>query len=45
MLLQLESVGKTFPGAHSEVTALDDVSLDVDPGQLVAVCGPSGCGK
>ncbi len=45
MLLQLESVGKTFPGARGDINALDDVSLEVDAGQLVAVCGPSGCGK
>ena len=30
-------------GAH--VQALQDVSLDLRPGQLMSVLGPSGCGK
>ncbi len=38
----LRGYGRTFPGGH---TVLEDVSLDVAPGELVAVLGPSGCGK
>ena len=37
----LESVSKSF-GA---VRAVEDVTLEVDRGELVAVLGPSGCGK
>jgi spermidine/putrescine transport system ATP-binding protein len=31
--------------SYGQVTAVDDVSLDVTPGQFVTLLGPSGCGK
>lgn len=37
----VEAVSKRF----GNVQALDNVSLDVQPGELVALLGPSGCGK
>ena len=40
-LLRIEGVSKRF----SEVTALEEVSLDIFSGEFFALLGPSGCGK
>ena len=44
--ISLEGVTKRFLTPSGEVfTAIQDVSFDVEPGQFVAVVGPTGCGK
>ena len=40
--ISLEGVTKRFPGG---VVAVDDLSLEVEPGEFLVLVGPSGCGK
>jgi ABC-type lipoprotein export system ATPase subunit len=44
-LLSARGLRKTYGRGDALVRAVDDVSLDVDSGETVAIMGPSGCGK
>ena len=39
--IRLEGISKEFPGVH----ALENVTIDIAPGELFTLLGPSGCGK
>ncbi len=47
MYLTLENITKVFPGRGNvgEVTAVHNVDLEIQKGELVTLLGPSGCGK
>jgi NitT/TauT family transport system ATP-binding protein len=42
-VVSIEGVTKTFP--QGNVTALQDIDLELKPGEFVSLIGPSGCGK
>ena len=44
-VLTLDGVTKRFSGPDGDVTAVDDVSLEVEAGEFLVLVGPSGCGK
>jgi putative ABC transport system ATP-binding protein len=44
-LVRTENLTKIYGSGDAAVTALDNVSMEVDSGEFVAIMGPSGCGK
>jgi phosphate transport system ATP-binding protein len=42
-VVSIRNLTKTFP--QGSVTALQDIELDLRPGEFVSLIGPSGCGK
>jgi len=44
-LLSLEGLSVVYPGLDGEVTAVNQVSLSVAPGEILAIIGESGAGK
>ena len=44
-MLRIEGLSKYFRTEEVETIALNHVSMEVAPGEFVAIMGPSGCGK
>jgi oligopeptide/dipeptide ABC transporter ATP-binding protein len=44
-LLSVAHVTHRYPAARDDRPVLNDVSVDIEPGQILAVVGESGCGK
>ena len=48
-MLKISELTRTFPatksGDQEAVTAVDNISVELEPGELFTLLGPSGCGK
>ncbi|MCB0296329.1 MAG: ATP-binding cassette domain-containing protein, partial [Calditrichaeota bacterium] len=44
-MIKTVNLKKLYTTEEVETTALNNVNIDVKPGEFVAVMGPSGCGK
>jgi putative ABC transport system ATP-binding protein len=44
-MITLSSISKRYRTTDLETTALNEVNIEIDTGEFVAVMGPSGCGK
>lgn len=45
VLISYRGVGKVFETDAGALTAVRDITLDIEKGQFVTLVGPSGCGK
>jgi iron(III) transport system ATP-binding protein len=43
--LQIDCLSLSYSGPQGETKAVDNLSLDVAPGEIACLLGPSGCGK
>jgi len=43
--MRLSRISKTYHNKHSDVLALNDISLDFNPFGMTFIMGPNDCGK
>ncbi len=44
-MIKINSLSKIYTTEEVETTALNDISIEIESGEFVAMMGPSGCGK
>src|SRR6266571_1363561 len=45
LLLRVENLNKTYSIPNGKLQVLQEIDLEVQPGEFIAITGPSGCGK
>ena len=44
--VSIQQLSKTYPTQNNDdLTVLDDINLDIQPGEFISIVGSSGCGK
>ena len=44
-LINIKNLSKTYHTIEKEINTIDNISLDIDEGEILSIIGPSGCGK
>ena len=44
-ILKMDKISKNYYSKDGVVVALEDITLDINDGEYIAIVGPSGCGK
>ena len=45
MVLKLNNIYKSYSVGGSKIAVLNNINLDIEKGDFIAIMGPSGCGK
>lgn len=44
-LINIQNLSKTYHTKTKEILAIDNISFDIEEGEILGIVGPSGCGK
>ena len=44
-MIEMHDLSKIYRTSNVETTALNNINLEISPGEFIAIMGPSGCGK
>lgn len=45
IILSLKNISKKYHTNEGEIKAIDNISFDLNNGEIISIVGPSGCGK